>query len=255
MITITHIEEKDKLAIIDFDAILYSVAYSVQTESPDDLISMEQAKLALYSRLKEILSQVNSDKYVAFVGGTGNFRKDIYPEYKAKRSKQPIYFEVWIPVLKAFAVTSLGVVACDGMEADDAIKIAVDRERDKYDIIICRVDKDLAQISGKHYIFDKRDEFVTIDEDEATKLKWKQVLSGDSTDNIKGIPKVGEVKSSEIIESSENIEELPYITLHTYIEKLGEYKGIVEFALNYQLICMKGDKEVGNKFKYNIYKI
>jgi len=69
------------------------------------------------------------------------------------------------------------------------------------DTIICSIDKDLLQIKGNH--FNWNSDIISIQSDEdADKVFWKQILMGDSTDNIVGIPRVGKVKAERIIDTA-----------------------------------------------------
>ena len=69
------------------------------------------------------------------------------------------------------------------------------------DTCICSIDKDLLQIPGRHYNF-VDDVKSTVDIYEADNWFMTQVLSGDvSTDNIQGLPGIGEAKAANIVDS------------------------------------------------------
>ena len=74
----------------------------------------------------------------------------------------------------------------DGMEADDLVSAYHNKNT-----VICSPDKDVLQQNiGQHYNYGKA-ELISVDKFEAQRFLWKQVLMGDSTDGIEGIPKVG----------------------------------------------------------------
>jgi 5'-3' exonuclease len=66
---------------------------------------------------------------------------------------------------------------------------------------------------------------------------WTQVITGDSIDNIKGIPGKGSAFAAKVFKQDE-----PYrnLVLLSYILEFGEYKGIEEFTKNYKLIKLLG---------------
>jgi 5'-3' exonuclease len=85
------------------------------------------------------------------------------------------------------------------VEADDVIAILHKRlaEQGKEGIVVS-IDKDLYQIPGRHYhIVDKKE--LEITPQKAIINYWKQVLTGDNTDDIKGIYRVGDVKAEKIL--------------------------------------------------------
>ena len=59
--------------------------------------------------------------------------------------------------------------------------------KDELETIICTIDKDLDMVPGWHYDFVKDIKYF-IDEDTADEWFWCQMIMGDSTDNIQGIP-------------------------------------------------------------------
>ncbi len=69
------------------------------------------------------------------------------------------------------------------------------------------------------------------------------VLIGDSIDNIKGINGIGEVKANNILGNFYSTNELIPIVFRTYIDKLGEYEGIVEFYKNYKSLRIMNNWE------------
>lgn len=78
----------------------------------------------------------------------------------------------------------------EGDEADDALGIAQCQAGCGEDTIICSIDKDLDGIPGWHYNFSKNrkaDGTYIVSEVNANRFFYKQILSGDSTDNIPGM--------------------------------------------------------------------
>jgi len=109
-------------------------------------------------------------------------------------------------------------------------------------LTLASIDKDLLQsIPGKHLNYNKKVapdvwemQWIETSKDEAEEFIWKQMLMGDNSDGVKGIPKVGPVKASAILED----EGEPYqnLVLREYINYFGMSQGIYEFQKNYRLL-------------------
>ena len=107
---------------------------------------------------------------------------------------------------------------------------------------ICSPDKDvLYQNKVSNYNYGKG-EFVTVDENESLRFLWKQVLMGDSTDGITGIPKVGPKTADSWLEKLLPVE-MPTFVLNKYIEKFGNAEGIHRFTETFKLIYILKTKE------------
>jgi 5'-3' exonuclease len=87
-------------------------------------------------------------------------------------------------------VAEWGAIVSAGCEADDLMGIKQFSNPDK-STVICTIDKDLKMIPGYHYNFVKG-EFNDVKLKEANRFFFRQVLTGDATDNIPGIPGVGD---------------------------------------------------------------
>jgi hypothetical protein len=114
-----------------------------------------------------------------FLSGPNNFRKKIYPDYKANRKDRvkPVH----LSALRDYLVTEWNAEVTDGYEADDAIGLAQGE-----DTIIISGDKDLKQIPGNHANSKTLDTY-TISEEEAAYNFYRQLVTGDKGDNVKGL--------------------------------------------------------------------
>ncbi|CAB4240888.1 Exo 5'-3' exonuclease (including N-terminal domain of PolI) [uncultured Caudovirales phage] len=202
------------IAIIDFDLVAFRSAASAENE---------EVGIAIYRMdelLDNILQKVQANSYRAFLTGSKNFRKEIYPEYKANRtSPKP----KWLQECREYAIANLGVeVATENLEADDMLGIF-----QTSDTIICSLDKDLLQIKGKHFQWsiqggpeDKRwvkpDNFITQTELEGSRLFYEQCLKGDTSDNVKGVKGLGEAKAKKLLAGCETELEMLNICLDSY---------------------------------------
>lgn len=171
-------------ALIDGDLIAYRCAASAEL---DDLgIALIRADELIF----RILADTNASSYRVFLGGRENFRKYIYPEYKANRTKpKPIHLAETISHL----ISEWKAEVQHGIETDDRLGIELNPNS-----ICCSIDKDLLQIPGNHYNFVKQ-QMIYISEETADYNFYRQFLIGDASDNIFGIYGIGEKKAEGIL--------------------------------------------------------
>lgn len=116
------------------------------------------------------------------------------------------------------------------LEADDAIGILADEES-----VVCSTDKDLDQIPGKHYNFSK-DVGYDVSHRDALLMLYKQMFSGDSTDNIPGIEGVGDKTAYALALEAINTEDPYAFILSVYIDKYGNEEGFARYQETYFLV-------------------
>ena len=175
-------------ALIDGDIVVYRSAASA--ENDDAWIAQSRAD----QMIQDILADVGATSYSVYLTGTGNFRREIAPTYKANRpDNRP---EHWGAV-REFLVTHHHAIVCDGYEADDEMGIQQDKVGGT--TVICSIDKDLKQIPGKHYNFVKKIA-DSVSPDEGLKFLYLQSLIGDRSDNIIGVAGLGPVKAAKALQ-------------------------------------------------------
>lgn len=197
-------------ALIDQDLLCYRCAASAEN---DDL------GIAIYridELLDNILNKTEATSYRAFLTSSSNFRKQIYPEYKANRTQpKPRHLRD----LQVYSLEKLNAeYAPDGLEADDALAI-----NQAEDTIICSLDKDLLQVPGHHFSWEingkgwsRPDTFIEQSELEGLRLFYKQCLKGDTSDNVKGIEGLGEKKAAKILADCTSQQEMFNIVRDLY---------------------------------------
>ena len=179
------------LAIIDADSCIYQAAW--QQETVDSALDNYKAILQ-----KNWIDPVWSDKQVIYCGGKNNFRYELCPQYKANRKDPHKDASLFRPLMQRIIEDGLAIPS-DGMEADDMVRIkAIECAKEEIDFTVVHIDKDLDCIVGHHYN-PKRNEFYDIDEDKADLLYWLQMLKGDPTDNLPGLPKIGPKKAEKML--------------------------------------------------------
>ena len=183
--------------IIDLDSIVFKAALTNT--------SVRASNLNLRDRVNDIEASIFADELEIFIKGKGNYRNNIYPDYKANRKGKQLEEGV-IERLSAgyeYARENLGAIGHDGLEADDLVCISAHKTLLEEDVtgVVCAIDKDMLQIPGLHFNFDKN---VLIDqpEDDADLFYWSQCLIGDGADNVPGIKGLGEKKTAGIMSNS-----------------------------------------------------
>jgi hypothetical protein len=187
--------------------------------------------------LQDIITDTYCESYKMAVKGEGNFREDLFPDYKNHRRRQPNLMQPIVNVLRERAIAEGLAVPADGREADDLLRIwATPMPTDAY--IVCSIDKDLFMIPGSHYNL-KHKTFKEMSVLEARRSLYQQILAGDPVDAIQGIPKVGPVKSKKALESCESHEEFQEVVVAMYFEYYGEEEWLEQLQLNGSLIYLQ----------------
>lgn len=186
-------------ALIDADIVAFRAASKAQDKFDGEVISDPRVAIR---EAEHILEQWT--KYVkpnttilCFSCPTRvYFRHDIYPNYKGNRdpSKRPPALSAVIAHLKG----KCKFVTYPGLEADDVMGI-LGTSPTISDPVIISIDKDMLTVPTKFLNPDKMRRPVRIGVGVADLLIFKQAMTGDSTDNYKGIPGTGAVKAEKII--------------------------------------------------------
>jgi hypothetical protein len=144
--------------------------------------------------VKNMLSLEHTDRQF-FIGGKGNFRYDIYPEYKGKRepADKPIHEQE----IREYLIKHYDAQLVDDEEADDRVSY-LQCLSEPGSTCIVSIDKDLLNTPGYNYNYDKR-ELIYITPEDADLNFARQLLTGDSTDNIPGLKGVGKGRALKLL--------------------------------------------------------
>lgn len=188
-----------------------------------------------------------ANNYKACIGGEGNFRYDLaqVAPYKGHRPAKPILFEeVREEILSKYGAK---IEVIDGCEADDYLsQIGWEnylkyKQTGKWEHVIGFIDKDLEMIIGPYFKFNEDNPEVRVrTPKEAAKAFCIQLLMGDRTDNIIGLPQLtdkmcdkygtrkgkglGEVKARAIIDPCESTKEMFERVVECYKDYYGTEK-------------------------------
>ena len=131
-----------------------------------------------------------------------------------RKQEKPQYFEE----AREYTISRWKAIPCDGMEADDAVGIYNYKWKDKHHVIMAHIDKDLDMLEGHHYNFRTRESYY-IDEVQAYRKFYTQMLTGDTSDNIPGLFKFTGKKATAKIKTP--IEEMTTKEeMHEYVKEV-----------------------------------
>lgn len=181
-------------ALVDSDIVCYRVGFASNNDAESDALK------ALDNFVVDLMCNDKLSKCMEFefyLTGKKNYRNEIAVTrpYKGNRKgkDKPKHLEA----LRLHLVETWGAVISDGNEADDMLGIRQTQLGD--DSVIISLDKDLDMIKGWHYNFVK-DDLYYVDAEEGMKTFYKQILTGDTVDNIQGVYKVGPRKAEKALE-------------------------------------------------------
>ena len=205
----------EKILLIDGHSILNRAFYGL----PDLTNSEGKHTGAVYGFLNIMFKMLEEEKpnylTVAFDLHTPTFRHKMYEEYKGTRKGMPEELREQVPLMKEM-LSAMGVkiVTMEGYEADDLLgTIAKKSEKRGMDVTILSGDRDLLQLAtdkimirlpkttkGKTVVEDYHAEQV-LEKYQVTppQIIELKALMGDASDNIPGIPGVGEKTATKMI--------------------------------------------------------
>ncbi|MBU4030847.1 DNA polymerase I, partial [Patescibacteria group bacterium] len=211
-----------KFVIIDGNALIHR-AYHALPPFKTKEGKLVNAVYGFASILFRVIKDLTPDYLaVAFDLAGPTFRDLEYKEYKAKRVKQPQEFYDQIPLVKELVVAlSIPIFEQKGFEADDLIGTIVQKMKDKkVRNIIVSGDLDLLQLANKQteiYTLKKGIKDTVVYDEEMIKERYGLVpsqlidfrgLKGDSSDNIPGVPGIGEKTALGLIQKFGSLEKL-----------------------------------------------
>lgn len=228
-----------KLLLIDGDIVAYRAAASCEpTKIKLEREPLDEAIFRANDLLYRIVDTCASSEYRLYLTGSGNFRKLLYPDYKANRARLPK--PEHLDAVRELLVREWGASVCDGYEADDGIGMA---HQECPETIVCSIDKDLRQLAGEHFNFVKN-EFEVVDSLEASRAFYTQMLVGDTSDNVRGVDGIGPVKAGRHL-SGLTPEQMHSTTFDLYGDP-------GRFFLNYRLLRVLRTKEEYEEIMSNI---
>lgn len=199
-----------KVVLIDGNSFCYRAFFAVR-ELRNSKGEPTNAIFGFISILEKLFKDVNPDGVAVMFDLKGpTFRHKRYENYKIHRSPMPEDLVVQMPVIKEVVeAMNIPIYAKEGYEADDVLAtIAKKLEAKGHEVFIVTGDKDALQLVNKKIkILNPQKENFIYDE-KAVKERYGvtpaqiieiMALMGDSSDNIPGVPGIGEKTASKLI--------------------------------------------------------
>lgn len=244
---------KSSVYLIDASAFIFRAYYALAPMSSKGRPSHAVAGFA--SMLLKLLREKKPKScVVVFDSKKPTFRKEIYSEYKANREvAPPDLSDQIVAVMELCRQAGFALLQDEGMEADDWIASFVRNSFPDEKVIIISSDKDLTQlVDSRVQMYDSfRNKVI---DTSAIKEKWGVrpnqmrdllALTGDSSDNIPGIPGIGPKTAAKLLTDYKTIEGI-YKNLEKLPakqkQKFEESREIVDLSM--KLVSLKDDLEV-----------
>ncbi|QOR36446.1 DNA polymerase I [Clostridium sp. 'deep sea'] len=213
-----------KLVLIDGHSLAFRAFYALPLSMQTASGIFTNASYGFTSMLKKIYKDIQPDYIiVAFDKSKTTFRNEIFADYKGTRGKMPDELHEQIEYIEQLLdAHNIKQIKLEGYEADDIIGTISKVAEQKGDIqtIIITGDRDLYQLVDKNTaVYYTKKGISDIDEMNLNAIKTKygitpqqlidvKALMGDKSDNIPGVPGVGEKTALKLITEYHNIEEV-----------------------------------------------
>lgn len=193
--------------LIDADFVLYracsaamrehvwenEAGHKVHTVSASFDEALDKFEGAVESYMKRLFA----DEAILVFSGDQNFRKDVWPLYKANRAETRKPHCYWSIIDHVTSEAKYRVVSEPCLEGDDYIGILATRPSSTRRVIVSE-DKDMQTLPNVEIW--RQDRLVETDEDSADHFWRLQTLMGDSTDGYFGCPGMGPVSAAKVLD-------------------------------------------------------
>ncbi len=251
----------EKILLIDGNSMLfrayYATAYSQKMTTSSGIYT--NAIYGFAVMLQKAVDVISPDKVmVALDHDKDNFRKEVYADYKGTRSATPDDLVMQFPILREYlSAINMEYYEVHGLEADDIIGSLAKKYDQTYDVNILTSDRDMLQLvddNTKVWLMVKGISEMKCMTPEAIyedySLTPSQIidlkgLSGDKSDNIPGVRKVGDKTAIKLLKDYGSVE-----GVYEHLDELkGKLKENLELdhevaLLSKQLATIKTDAEV-----------
>ncbi|HVA83525.1 MAG TPA: DNA polymerase I [Candidatus Binataceae bacterium] len=211
-------EERPTLYLIDGSGYIFRAFFAL----PQLNNSRGLPTNAVYGFIRMLLKLLKEERprhiAVVFDSPRKTFRDDLFESYKANRVEAPNDLTVQIPyILRAVEAFRIKSLVLEGFEADDVIGTLAGRAAAKrFDTVIVTEDKDFMQLVGPHVTLwntmrdrrvDAREVRARLGVDPSAVIDV-MALMGDSIDNVKGVPGIGEKTATALIKHFGSLDKL-----------------------------------------------
>ncbi|TCL51840.1 DNA polymerase I [Thermolongibacillus altinsuensis] len=209
-----------KLVLIDGNSIAYRAFFALPLLNNEKGIHTN----AIYGFTMMLMKILEEEKpthlLVAFDAGKTTFRHEVFDDYKGGRQKTPPELSEQLPFLRelldAYQIRSYEL---ENYEADDIIgTLAAQAEKEGFDVIVISGDRDLTQLASEKVKVHITKKGITDIECYTPELVFEKYgltpeqivdlkgLMGDSSDNIPGVPGIGEKTALKLLKEFHTVE-------------------------------------------------
>ena len=245
-------DSKPTLMLLDGNSLAYRAFYALPAENFKTQGGMTTNAVYGFTAMLINLLRDESPTHVAaaFDVSRQTFRSERYPEYKANRSSTPDEFHGQIDVTKeVLAALGITVLAEPGFEADDLIAtLATQAEKEGYRVLVVTGDRDSLQLvtDDVTVLYPRKGvseltrftPATVVEKYGLTPVQYPDfaALRGDPSDNLPGIPGVGEKTASKWI--------IEYGSLQALVDDVESVRGKVGDALRANLASVVRNREL-----------
>lgn len=215
--------DKKKLFLLDAYAIIYRSYFAFQKNPRINSKGFNTgAIMGFMNTLLEVMNKQSPTHIgVAFDLKEPTFRHVEFPEYKAQREAQPEEISLCVPIIRdILEAMNIPVLEQAGFEADDVVgTLAKKAEKEGFEVYMVTLDKDYCQLVSENIFLYKLSSFgrgteIYDIQKVLDKFKVKRVdqvvdvlgLWGDASDNIPGIPGIGEKTAQKLLALYDSVE-------------------------------------------------
>lgn len=239
-------------ALLDADLIIYRAGFAVETKvvseqdgwttTSFEVEPLENSIQIVKDTMEFILFELGTNEYEVYLSGDTNFRKDLATVKPYKGNRKNIRHPVHLAGLREYLIENHSAIVADNQEADDLLGIRLTELGEEG--VLCSIDKDLLMVPGKHYNWIKGKKKI-VSEKEGTFNFYKQLLTGDATDNIPGCPTIGEKRAVKALANATSPSSLYTIVKDLYHEKLQKFSNRIcdSMVYNNGIVCYNSWKD------------
>jgi DNA polymerase-1 len=265
-------EKKKRLFLIDGSAIAYRSYYAfIRNPLINSKGENTSAAFGFTNSMMKILREEKPD-YIAMVFDTKapTFRHELFKDYKSTRAKMPEEMVTQLPRIREVVEgMNLPVIEMDGYEADDVMgTLAVQAKKRELEVVLVTGDKDFLQLVNEDIkVLNPRksgEEIELIDQNNvvdkfgvpAEKVVDVLGLMGDASDNVPGVPGIGEKTAVELVKKFGNLENVlanadkvarknirNNLKMHSEIARLSKKLVTIDTSVPYELDLKKFERK------------
>lgn len=212
-----------RLFIVDAYALIYRYYYAFMGRPMRNRDGLNTSVVFGFTKfLRDLLKREKPDLIgVAFDPPGGSFRREIFAEYKANRPPTPEDIKISVPYVKRLLeAMCIPILEVPGFEADDVVGTLAHKGAERgYSVYMVTPDKDYSQLVDDNCVvyYPKGDEIKIIDK-AAIEEKYgfkdpvlvRDILAlwGDASDNIPGVPGIGEKGAAKLVREWGTVENI-----------------------------------------------